>query len=250
LVCKFNDLGSVEEAFKANPSQIAVVIVEPVVGNCGCIPPADGFLQGLRDICTREGALLIFDEVMTGFRVAPGGAAELYGVKPDLVTLGKVIGGGLPVGAYGGKRELMEQVAPAGMIYQAGTLSGNPLAMAAGLATLQRLNQSGTYEELERKSARLADGLRNTLGKLGLKYTPTRVGSMFSLFFTDEPVLDDTISQKCDLGRFNRYFWGMLERGIYLAPSQFEAVFVSTAHTDEDIDRTIKAAQEALRGTV
>ncbi len=246
IVCTFNNLETVEDAFRANPGQVAAVILEPVVGNCGCIPPVDGFLQGLRDICTREGALLIFDEVMTGFRIAPGGAAELYGVTPDLVTLGKVIGGGLPVGAYGGRRELMEMVAPAGPIYQAGTLSGNPLAMAAGLTTLQILNKSGVYEELERRSAMLADGIGRALGEKGLRYCQTRVGSMFSLFFSEGPVVDDGISKKCDLESFNRYFHGMLSRGIYLAPSQFEAGFVSLAHTDEDIDRTIEAAQESV----
>lgn len=247
IVCTFNKLETVEEAFTANAGEIAAVILEPVMGNCGCIPPVDGFLQGLRDICNREGALLIFDEVMTGFRVAPGGAAELYDVMPDLVTLGKVIGGGLPVGAYGGSRELMEQVAPVGPIYQAGTLSGNPIAMAAGLTTLQILNKTGIYEELERKSARLEAGIKAVLDEKGLDYSQTRVGSMFSLFFSDGPVLDDGISGKCDLEAFNRYFHGMLNRGIYLAPSQFESGFISLAHTDEDIDMTIVAARQVLQ---
>lgn len=246
IVCKFNHINTVQEAFEANKDQVAAVIVEPVVGNCGCIPPVTGFLQDLRDVCTREGVLLIFDEVMTGFRIAPGGAAELFGVTPDLVTLGKVIGGGLPVGAYGGRRDLMEQVAPVGPIYQAGTLSGNPLAMAAGIATLRKLNKPGIYEELENKSARLSDGIGRVLGELNLKYMQTRVGSMFSLFFTEEPAIDDGIAGLCDIEAFNRYFWEMLRRGVYLAPSQFEAGFMSLAHTTEDIDRTIEIVHESL----
>jgi glutamate-1-semialdehyde 2,1-aminomutase len=247
IICKFNHIKTVEDAFAANKDEIACVIIEPVVGNCGCIPPVTGFLQELRDVCDNEGALLIFDEVMTGFRVAPGGASELYGVPPDIVTLGKIIGGGLPVGAYGSSREIMEQVAPVGPIYQAGTLSGNPLAMAAGIATLEELNKPGIYEELERKSARLSDGIGEVLGELNLNYMQTRVGSMFSLFFTGEPVIDDGISELCDLELFNKYFRAMLKRGIYLAPSQFEAGFISLAHSDGDIDRTISAVRESLK---
>lgn len=247
IVCAYNNLESVQKAFEENKDKIACVIVEPVAGNIGCIPPLDGFLQGLRDICTLEGAILIFDEVMTGFRIARGGAAEYYNVTPDLVALGKIIGGGLPVGAYGGRRELMEQVSPSGKVYQAGTLSGNPLAVAAGIATLEKLNQPGVYEELDRKSAHLSEGIADVQRKLGLSYTQTRVGSMFSLFFTSDKVVDDSVSSRCDLVKFNRWFWGMLERGIYLAPSQFEAGFVSLAHSDKDIDRTISAAEKVLR---
>ncbi len=247
IVCKFNHIKTVEDAFEANKHNIACVIVEPVIGNCGCIPPVAGFLEELRDICSLEGALLIFDEVMTGFRVAPGGASELYGIPPDIVTLGKIIGGGLPVGAYGASPELMEEIAPVGPIYQAGTLSGNPLAMAAGIATLIHLNAPGIYDELERKSARLSDGIGGVLTELDLDYTQTRVGSMFSLFFTGEAAIDDGISELCDLETFNRYFRAMLKRGIYIAPSQFEAGFMSLAHSDDDIDRTIEAARESLK---
>jgi len=247
IICTFNSMESVESAFEKYPGEIAGVIVEPVMGNCGCIPPLDGFLEELRDICTREKSILIFDEVMTGFRVAGGGASELYGVTPDIVTLGKVVGGGLPVGAYGGRAELMKQIAPAGPIYQAGTLSGNPLAMAAGFATLKELSKPGTYEELERKSARLSDGIKNVLDEFDLKFTQTRVGSMFSLFCTETYAQDDTISQVCDTTFFNRYFHGLLENGIYIAPSQFEAGFMSLAHTDDDIDTTITAIRTVLK---
>jgi glutamate-1-semialdehyde 2,1-aminomutase len=246
IICTYNNLHSVENAFTANSNKIAAIIVEPVAGNVGCIPPGDGFLQGLRDICTRNGSLLIFDEVMTGFRIAKGGAVERYGVMPDLITLGKIIGGGLPVGAYSGRRDLMEQMSPSGKIYQAGTLSGNPLAMAAGNAMLEKLKSPGVYEELERKSALLSDGIAKIQRDLGTTFTQTRVGSMFSLFFTDQPAIDDSISSKCDLDKFNKWFWPMLESGIYLAPSQFEAGFMSMAHSDEDIGQTINAAREAL----
>ena len=247
VICTFNDPDSVKNAFDANQGEVAALIVEPVVGNCGCIPPRDGFLSFLREICTTEKTLLIFDEVMTGFRIAKGGAAERYNVQPDLVTLGKVIGGGLPVGAYGGPREIMEQISPVGPIYQAGTLSGNPLAMAAGIAALEQLCADGIYEELEKKSAKLANGIKNVIGQLGVNFTQTRVGSMFSLFFSTEEARNDSISQKCDLELFNAYFWGMLKRGIYLAPSQFEAGFLSLAHTDDDIDRTIQVTEEVLK---
>ncbi|HDS31176.1 MAG TPA: glutamate-1-semialdehyde-2,1-aminomutase [Firmicutes bacterium] len=247
LICLYNSLESVRTAFDNHKHEIAAVIVEPVAGNTGCIPPVDGFLDGLRTICTENGSVLIFDEVMTGFRIAKGGATERYGIMPDLVTLGKIIGNGLPVGAYGGPRELMEQISPSGAIYQAGTLSGNPLAMAAGIATLQKLNRPGVYDELERKSARLADGIAQIQKEFGTSYTQTRVGSMFSIFFTEEPVLDDSVAIRCDQEKFRRWFWKMLEAGIYLAPSQFEAGFVSMAHSDDDIDITINAAQKAFR---
>jgi glutamate-1-semialdehyde 2,1-aminomutase len=224
------------------------VIVEPVVGNMGCVPPAPGFLEGLRELCTAAGALLIFDEVMTGFRLAPGGAQELYGVRPDLTTLGKIIGGGLPVGAYGGRRDIMELVAPRGPMYQAGTLSGNPLAMTAGYETLSALQADRpAYGRLESTGARLEEGLRSGAVHAGVPLTVNRVGSMFTLFFTKGPVTDFASAAAADTARFARYFRAMLERGIYLPPSQFEAAFVSLAHTDADIARTIAAHEEVMR---
>lgn len=247
IVCRYNDMDSVREAFNVRGEDIAAVIVEPVIGNSGCIPPRDGFLEKLRQICDQYGALLIFDEVITGFRVAPGGASQLYNVKPDLVTFGKIIGGGLPVGAYGGRADIMSLISPLGPVYQAGTLSGNPIAMAAGLATLQELQNPEVYDTLERKSAKLSEGIDNVLRELGADFVQTRVGSMFSLFFTNEPVVDDGVADKCNLDMFKRYFWGMLKRGIYLAPSQFEAGFMSLAHDDESIDKTIDAFSETLR---
>ncbi len=246
LTAPFNDLESVKELFDAHPAKIACVILEPIVGNMGVLVPKDGFLKGLRDLCDKDGAVLIFDEVMTGFRVSYGGAQELYGVTPDLTTLGKVIGGGLPVGAYGGKKEIMQKMAPEGPIYQAGTLSGNPLAMAAGIATLEILKEPGTYDKLETTSAKLAGGLTGAAQKAGIKHHATRVGSMLSLFFTDVEVLDYATAKTCDTGRFSKYHSLMLGEGIYLAPSQFEAGFVSLAHSDEDIERTIAAAEKAF----
>jgi glutamate-1-semialdehyde 2,1-aminomutase len=248
LNATFNDVQSVQVLIDQNKSQIAALIVEPVVGNMGCVPPAQDFLRSLRELCTREGIVFIFDEVMTGFRVARGGAQELYDIQPDLTTLGKIIGGGLPVGAYGGKKEIMNLVAPNGPMYQAGTLSGNPLAMSAGHETLSILTEEGDfYNRLERKSRRLADGIEKNIKELKLPATQNRVGSMSTLFFTSQAVRDYRSALQADTKRFGVYFREMLERGIYLAPSQFEAGFVSIAHTEEDIDRTIQASNEALR---
>jgi glutamate-1-semialdehyde 2,1-aminomutase len=248
LTATFNDLGSVERLFRDNADRIAAVIVEPVVGNMGCVPPEPGFLQGLRELCTREKALLIFDEVMTGFRLALGGAQELYGIRPDLTTLGKVIGGGLPVGAYGGRRDVMEMVAPSGPMYQAGTLSGNPLAMTAGYETLMALKEDpDVYVRLERMGKRLEEGIAANIRDLGLPLVQNRVGSMTTLFFTAKPVVDYATAAAADTKRFGTYFREMLALGIYLAPSQFEAAFLSSAHTEGDIDRTVAANREALR---
>jgi glutamate-1-semialdehyde 2,1-aminomutase len=247
LNARYNDLGSVSSLLDSNKGEIAAVIVEPVVGNMGCVPPVDGFLQGLRSVCSREGIVLIFDEVMTGFRLARGGAQELYGVSPDLTTMGKIIGGGLPVGAYGGKREIMEMVAPNGPMYQAGTLSGNPLAMAAGFATLAHITNDETfYSRLERQAGLLADGMADVMRTLQVPVTQNRVGSMSTLFFTGTEVRDYQTAVTADTKRFGTFFREMLAQGIYLAPSQFEAGFVSIAHSDEDIEKTVKAARKAL----
>jgi glutamate-1-semialdehyde 2,1-aminomutase len=246
LTMPYNDLEAFEALVRANPGQIACVILEPVPGNMGCIPPAEGYLEGLRKITAREGIVLIFDEVMSGFRVALGGAQERYRITPDLTTLGKIIGGGLPVGAYGGKREIMERVSPAGPVYQAGTLSGNPLAMSAGLATLRALRRPGVYEALEHKAKTLCDGLAELTRRRGVPAFHTRVGAMFTTFFQEGPVTDYASALKSDTGRFGRFFQGMLERGVNLAPSQFEAGFVSLAHTEEDLGRTLEAADQAL----
>ncbi len=236
----FNSTEAVKAAFDAHRDRIAAIIVEPVAGNMGCVPPAPGFLEALREITHSAGALLIFDEVMTGFRVAFGGAQELYGVMPDLTTLGKVIGGGLPVGAYGGRKEIMQLIAPAGPVYQAGTLSGNPLAVAAGLAMLRHLKEHPeVYPQLESRAARLCAAMPAGV-------TVNRVGSMFTYFFHDGPVTDYASAKRSDTERFARFFRAMLQRGIYLAPSQFEAGFLSAAHTDEDIEETIAAASEAF----
>ena len=247
LIAEYNDLESVAALFEQHPGEIAAIIVEPVPGNMGVMIPADQFLQGLRDITEREGALLIFDEVMSGFRVAFGGAQELYGITPDLTALGKVIGGGLPVGAYGGKAEYMSQVAPEGPIYQAGTLSGNPLAMAAGIATLSILMRPGTYEALEKSTASLANGLAAVNGRLGAELAFNRVGSMFTTFFTPGPVTNFDGAKASDTARFGDYFRAMLEEGVYLAPSQFEAAFMSLAHSEEDIEATVNAHERALK---
>jgi len=247
LTVPYNDLAAVKAAIAANPDQLAAIIIEPVVGNMGLVEPAHGFLAGLRALCTQHGIVLIFDEVMTGFRLAAGGAQERFGVVPDLTTLGKIIGGGLPVGAYGGRADIMNQVAPAGKVYQAGTLSGNPLATAAGLAQLRYLHEHPeVYQQLEATSARLADGTRQIAQELGLHYTVNRVGSMFSLFFTPEPVNNLEDAKKSDLPAFGRYFHAMLQRGIYLAPSQYEALFVSTAITDELVEKYLTACRESL----
>jgi glutamate-1-semialdehyde 2,1-aminomutase len=239
-VLPFNDRGALEREFRARGDQIACVIVEPVAGNMGCVKPRAGYLQTMRDLASKHGCLLIFDEVMTGFRLATGGAQQVYGIRPDLTTLGKIIGGGLPVGAYGGRAEIMDKVAPAGPIYQAGTLSGNPLAVAAGLATLRRIERDNPYARLEALGARLESGLA------GLPVKVNRAGSMFTVFFTDREVVDFESAKSSDVQRFNAYFQRMLRLGIYLPPSQFEAAFISTAHTDADIDRTIEAAREAI----
>ncbi|MDT7779694.1 MAG: glutamate-semialdehyde -aminomutase [Acidobacteriota bacterium] len=247
LTAPFNDTTALEQIFDEHGASIAAVIIEPVVGNMGCVPPREGYLQALSDITRRHGALLILDEVMTGFRLARGGAQELYGVKPDLTTLGKIIGGGLPVGAYGGRREVMEQVAPAGPVYQAGTLSGNPLAMTAGLTTLRRLRDGSIYERLEEAGRRLCEGLAESAREAGVATVTNRVGSMFTTFFTNTEVTDWPSAAKSDRERYGRFFHAMLEEGVYLAPSQFEAAFIGVAHTDELIDRTIEAARRAFR---
>jgi glutamate-1-semialdehyde 2,1-aminomutase len=246
LTIPYNDLEAFEAIVEANAGKIACMIVEPVPGNMGCVPPTPGYLEGLRRITAREGIVLIFDEVMSGFRLALGGAQERYGVTPDMTTLGKIIGGGLPVGAYGGKREIMEKVAPVGPVYQAGTLSGNPLAMTAGLAAIRALRRAGVYEALEEKAKTLCDGMAEITNRRGVPAFHTRVGSMFTTFFQEGPVVDYATALKSDTQRFGRFFQGMLDRGVSLAPSQFEAGFVSLAHTDEDIGRTLEAADAVL----
>ena len=253
LALPFNDLAAVERALETRKGEIAAVIVEPVAGNMGCVPPRSdrggpekGFLEGLRELTRKHGALLIMDEVMTGFRVAYGGAQERFGVQGDLTTLGKIIGGGLPVGAYGGRQEIMSLVAPEGPVYQAGTLSGNPLAVTAGIATLRLLRQAGIYPELEGRSTKLAEGLRRAAQKAGVAATVNQVGSMFTLFFTPQPVTNWDTAKTADTARFGGFFRAMLERGVYLPPSQFEAAFVSLAHTEEEIERTIAAAEASL----
>jgi glutamate-1-semialdehyde 2,1-aminomutase len=246
LNAPYNDLPSVEQIFGQHKDKIAAVIVEPVAANMGVVPPTFAYLEGLRELTAQEGSLLIFDEVITGFRIAHGGAQNLYKIQPDLTTLGKIIGGGLPVAAYGGRREVMEMVAPLGPVYQAGTLSGNPLAMRAGLATLPKLEAAGFYETLSRKSGRLGEGLRYALREAGLEGQVSVAGSLITLFFNDDAVLDYDDAKRSDTARFSAFFNEMLNRGIFLAPSQFEALFVSAAHTDEDIDRTIEAARESL----
>jgi glutamate-1-semialdehyde 2,1-aminomutase len=248
LTAPYNDLDAVKRIVAENPDEVAAVIVEPVAGNMGVIPPADGFLEGLRELTADSEIVLIFDEVITGFRVHPGGAQALYGVTPDLTTLGKIIGGGLPVGAFGGRREIMSHISPLGIgVSQAGTLSGNPLAMTAGCETLRKLSESGAYESLEGKAAALEAGFRENLRSLGLPFRLNRVGSMMTLFFTDRPVTRYEAAVACDQEAFARYFRRMLEQGVYLAPSQFEATFVSLAHTEADIDRTVKAQHTALK---
>jgi glutamate-1-semialdehyde 2,1-aminomutase len=247
LVAEFNDLDSVRRLFEAAPEGIACVIVEPVAGNMGCVPPVDGFLEGLRELCDAEGALLVFDEVMTGFRLAPGGAQERYGVTPDLTTLGKVLGGGLPVGAYGGRADLMALIAPEGDVYQAGTLSGNPLATAAGIATLSHLRANPEiYDLLEELGARLEEGMREVIEERGLPLTWHRVGAMASLHFCPGPVTGWAQASASDRERFGAFFHAMLRQGVWLAPSPFEALFLSAAHTDNDIDRTVGLARDAL----
>jgi glutamate-1-semialdehyde 2,1-aminomutase len=248
LTVPYNDLTAVRELASREGERIACIIVEPVAGNMGCVPPEPGFLAGLRQVCDQYGIVLILDEVMTGFRVAYGGAQKLYGVKPDLTCLGKVIGGGLPVGAYGGKREIMEQIAPIGPIYQAGTLSGNPLAMVAGIETLKALSKPGVYKTLEKLSADLEQGLRAAAAEAGVPVTLNRVGSMFTAFFTDRKVKDFASAKTSDTEKFGRFFRSMLSNGVNLAPSQFEAAFMSLAHTKADINKTIEAARKSLKG--
>ena len=246
MTLPFNDLDAAAALFAEHGRDLACLIVEPVMGNANCIPPREGFLQHLRALCDASGALLVFDEVMTGFRVALGGAQARYGVRPDLTTLGKIIGGGMPVGAYGGRRDLMAQIAPSGPIYQAGTLSGNPVAMAAGLAMLELVQVPGFYDALEQRTHRLCDGLEAAARAVGVALTTNRVGGMFGLFFSAENVETYAQAIACDTAAFNRFFHGMLERGIYFAPSAFEAGFMSSAHTETDIDATIAAAREVF----
>ncbi len=248
LNARFNDLDSVQQLLEAYPEAVAGILIEPVAGNMGCIPPNPGFLEGLRELATRFGACLIFDEVMTGFRVAAGGAQALYGVKPDITCLGKIIGGGLPVGAYGGTRDIMAMVAPDGPMYQAGTLSGNPLAMAAGLETLTQLQQPGVYETLDTRAKTLSQGLAAICQQNGIPHFGTQVGSMMTLFFADGPIQNYDDVCRFDRERFNAYFWGMLDRGIYQAPSQFEASFLSLTHSEVDIQKTLEAAEAVLSG--
>ena len=251
ITLTYNNLTEVEETFKQVGDDIACIIIEPVAGNMNCIPPVPGFLEGLRKLCDEYGTVLIFDEVMTGFRVAPGGAQAYYGVKPDLTTLGKIIGGGLPVGAFGGRREIMEHLAPLGPVYQAGTLSGNPLAMAAGLATLENLTTHGFHEALTEKASILLKGLRAQAEIAGIPFTTSQVGGMFGLFFTDSQGSGDAIDSfskvmACNTRRYAQFFHGMLDNGVYLAPSAFEAGFISIAHGQAELDTTLKAAEKAF----
>jgi glutamate-1-semialdehyde 2,1-aminomutase len=250
ILCPFNDAGAVAEVLDRFHGQVAAVLLEPIAGNMGLVPPEPGYLAALRELTETRGTLLVFDEVMTGFRVAYGGAQSLYGITPDLTVLGKVIGGGLPAAAYGASASVMDQVSPSGPIFQAGTLSGNPLAMAAGLATLRLLRDESPYDRLEALSARLAEGLDRAATDAAVPHVVQRVGSMLTLFFHDGPVRDYDDARRGDTRRFGRFFWEMLARGIYLPCSQFEAAFVSAAHTEDDIDRTIEAARESLRASL
>jgi glutamate-1-semialdehyde 2,1-aminomutase len=247
LLASYNDPESVERVFHANRGEVAALIVEPIAGNMGVVPPADGFLRSLRDVCDRYGALLVFDEVISGFRAGPGGAQAWAKVRPDLTCLGKIIGGGLPVGAYGGRKEIMDLIAPLGPVYQAGTLSGNPLAVSAGIETLRQLKARGVYKKLEENSAALAKGIGDAAKKAGVPLTQTRVGSMLGAFFTLGSVVDWSSAKLSDVKRYGQFFHQMLEQGVYLAPSQFEAAFLSTAHSTRDIEHTIKAAHSAFK---
>ena len=246
LVADYNDIESVEKFFLANPTSIAAIIIEPVAGNMGVVPPAEGFLDAIRKITQDNGALLIFDEVITGFRVGPNGAQGLFGITPDITTMGKIIGGGLPVGAYGGRKDIMEMVAPLGAMYQAGTLSGNPLAVSAGIATLTELQKPGVYDGLEKLAQRLTDGVAAAFQEAGIPSTINRIGSMFTGFFNPGPVAGLADAEASDTAMYGRYFHAMQEQGVYIAPSQFEAGFVSTAHTEADIDATITKVAAAL----
>ena len=243
----YNDLAAVEKVFSAHPGEIAAIIVEPIAANMGVVPPVPGFLEGLHELTRKDGALLIFDEVITGFRIARGGAQETYRIRPDLTTLGKIIGGGLPVAAYGGRRDIMQMVAPLGPVYQAGTLSGNPLAMRAGLATLPQLRAQGFYSDLNRKATRLAEGIATAVDEIGVAARVSAAGSLVTVFFLGGAIRDYDDAKKAETKRFAAFFNAMLERGIFLPPSQFEALFVSSAHADADIERTISAARESLR---
>lgn len=246
LVLPYNDLDAVRASLEANRDEVAAIIVEPIAGNMGVVPPLPGYLEGLRALCDEFGVVLIFDEVISGFRASIGGAGKLYDVLPDLVTMGKIIGGGFPVGAFGGRREIMEHLAPVGPVYQAGTLSGNPVAMAAGLALLAELEKPGTYEKLEALGARLEEGVRAAIESSGIAASINRVGSVATLFFTPGPVVDWDSASQADTEMFARYFKGMLDRGFTIAPSQYEALFLSTAHTEEDVDRFVAAVAETL----
>ncbi|MCH8923978.1 MAG: glutamate-1-semialdehyde 2,1-aminomutase [Planctomycetes bacterium] len=246
LVLAYNDVGALQEAFTEHGDQIAGVIFEPIVGNMGCVVPTAEFLRALRKQCDKHGALLICDEVMTGFRVAYGGAQSLLGIQPDLTTLGKIVGGGLPVGAYGGRADVMDHVLPAGDVFQAGTLSGNPLATAAGIATLRILRDEPPYQRLDELSARLADGLTQAATAAEIPHQVQRVGSMMTLFFNPQPVTDWDTASRSDTDRYGKYFWGMIDRGVYLPCSQYEALFVSAAHSEQDVEATIQAAREAM----
>ncbi len=246
LLAPYNDIEAVRARFEESGDQIAAVIVEPIAGNMGVVPPAAGFLEGLREVTSEHGALLVFDEVITGFRLHFGGAQQILGVEPDITCLGKIIGGGLPVGAYGGRREIMENVAPLGSVYQAGTLSGNPLAMAAGIVTLRTLQEEGIYQRLEVSGIYLEDGIRRAAHAAEVLVQVNRVGSLLTVFFTGDPVTDFASAQRSDTDRFAAYFRQMLDRGVFLAPSQFEAMFLSAAHTDDEIQQTIDAASEAF----
>lgn len=247
LTLDFNNSQQIREVFAEKGSEIACIIVEPVSGNMNCVPPVPGFLETLREVCDESGAVLIFDEVMTGFRVALGGAQEVYGVKPDLTTLGKIIGGGMPVGAFGGRRDIMEHLSPLGPVYQAGTLSGNPLAMSAGLKMMEIISRDGFYAELTDKTTRLVNGIREAAKEAGIPMSSNQVGGMFGLFFSEEEKITNYQQvTACNIERFNQFFHGMLDRGVYMAPSAFEAGFVSTAHTDEDLAATLKAAREVF----
>ncbi len=247
ITLSYNDLDQARDAFATTGDQIAGVIIEPVAGNMNCILPQDGFLEGLRELCDAHGSVLIFDEVMTGFRVALGGAQAVYGVRPDLTTLGKIIGGGMPVGAFGGRRDIMEKIAPLGPVYQAGTLSGNPVAMTAGLKTLELIAMPGFFDGIARKTVALTEGIAAAASKAGIALTENHLGGMFGLFFTDQPkVTDFAGATACDQQRFRDFFHAMLARGVYLAPSAFEAGFVSAAHTDNDIATTVSAAEAAF----
>jgi glutamate-1-semialdehyde 2,1-aminomutase len=249
ITLSYNNIEEVKKTFAEIGEQIACIIVEPVAGNMNCIPPVPGFLEGLREVCDEYGSVLILDEVMTGFRVSLGGAQSFYNIKPDLTTLGKVIGGGMPVGALGGKREIMEHIAPLGPVYQAGTLSGNPVAMAAGLATLKIIEQPGFYEALSKKTETLVKGLEERAAKTNIPLTTNQAGAMFGFFFTAEKNIS-TFEQvsACDAERFKKFYHGMLQQGVYLAPSSYETGFVSSAHSDEDITKTLDVAEKVFSG--